>query len=92
MLYNSPESKEKEFTDSVNLQTAPSHVHLKVYCGVENLVSLEGDSSLKNHQDRTMLFAWLFETFHVSEGEKIPEPPVMKNSSPCISGKLPVFP
>lgn len=25
---------------------------------------------LKKHQERRMLFAWLFETFHISEGEK----------------------
>lgn len=44
--------------------------HLKKCCGVESLVPLEGNSFLKRHQERTMLFAWLFETFHVSEGGK----------------------
>lgn len=44
LLYNSPESKEKEFTDCVRLQIAPSSVHLQVCYGVENLVPLEGNS------------------------------------------------
>lgn len=44
LLYNSPESKEKEFADCVRLQTAPSPVHLQACCGVENLVPLEGNS------------------------------------------------
>lgn len=44
--------------------------HLKKCCEVENLVPPEGNSFLKKHQERTMLFAWLFETFHISKGEK----------------------
>lgn len=44
--------------------------HPKKCCALENLVPLEGNSFLKNHQERAVLFAWLFETFRISEGEK----------------------
>ena len=42
LLYNSPKSNERDLTDCAKLQTAPSSVHLKIHCGAENLVPLEG--------------------------------------------------
>lgn len=47
LLYNSPKSNERELTDCAKLQIAPSSVHLKIRCGVENLVALEGNRVLK---------------------------------------------
>lgn len=71
LLYSSPEHKEKEFTDSGKLQTAPSPVpSQKMLWSGKSCSPRRKQFLKKNHQERTMLFAWLFETFHVSEGEK----------------------
>lgn len=49
LLYISPKSNERELTDckTAELQIAPSSVHLKIHCGAENLVPLEGNRVFK---------------------------------------------
>lgn len=42
LLYNSPECKEKKFTENCRLLLALCH--LKKCCGVKNLVPLEGNT------------------------------------------------
>ena len=71
LLYISPKRNGRELTDCAELQIAPSSVHLKTRCGAENLVPLAGNREIfKKHQERTMSFDWLFETFRISRGER----------------------
>lgn len=88
LLYNSLRSNERELTDCAKLQIAPSSVHLKICCGAENLVPLEGNRVFK----KTPRENYVVCNIPHFQRREIPELPVMRNSSPCISGKHPISP
>lgn len=86
LLCISPKSNEKELTDCAELQIAPSSVHLKIHCGVENVVPLEGNRVFKKTPRENYVVCLVIWDLPHFQRREIPELPAMRNSA-CISGK-----